>query len=112
MMTFKEQIKNDISAVFHNPEEHADVVSVRYNRRQYEIPVVINHDGARDRKKPSADNADGIFAADLTVYMSSYDLGIMPRKNTSIEIGGDIFNIVRAGCDAGEIKLELERLDE
>ena len=112
MMSFKEQIKSDIKEVFHNPDEHADITRVKYNRRQYEIPVVIDHDGVRDRKKPSSDNADGIFSADLTVYISSYDLNIMPRKNMRIEIGDDIYNIVKAGCDAGEIKLDLEMLDE
>lgn len=112
MKSFKELVEQDIRTVFHNAKEHADMTRVRYNGKDYEIPIIIDHAGARDRTKPSSDHADGIFIADLTVYISSYDLDIVPRKETQIEIGYDLYNIVKVGCDAGEIVLDLEVLDE
>lgn len=109
---FKAQIKRDIAAVFHNTDEHADMLKVEYNGKTYTLPVVVDHDGARERQQPSSDHADGIFIADLTVYMSFYDLKILPRKETEIVIDETTYNIVRVGFDAGEITLDLELLDE
>jgi hypothetical protein len=112
MAGFKAQIARDLKNVFHNAEEHADKVRVKYNGKPFCIPVVIDHEGARDRAKPSGDNADGIFVADLTVYISFYDLKIVPRKDTEIVIDETAYNIARVGFDAGEITLDLEMLDE
>ena len=112
MSGFKAQIERDLKEVFHNPEEHADMVTVEYNKKKYTIPVVIDHEGARDRAKPSSDHADGVFVADLTVYISFYDLKIVPRKETKIVIDETAYNIVRVGFEGGEITLDLELLDE
>lgn len=109
---FKAQVKNDIEAVFHNMEEHADMTKVKYNGVSYNIPIIIDHEGARDRQKPSSDNADGIFIADLRVYISFYDIKIPPRKETEIIIDDSTYNIIKVGFEAGEIVLDLEDLDE
>lgn len=109
---FKAQVKRDLAAVFHNQDEHADNLKVEYNGKMCNIPVVIDYDGARDRQQPSSDHADGIFIADMTVYISLYDLKIVPRKETKIIIDDTAYNIKRVGCDAGEITLDLEMLDE
>jgi hypothetical protein len=109
---FKAQAARDLKAVFHNANEHADKVTVEYNGKTCCIPVVIDHEGARDRTKPSGDNADGVFLVDLTVYISFFDLKIVPRKETAITIDGTEYNIARVGYDEGEITLDLECLDE
>lgn len=112
MPGFKAQAKRDLKTVFHNADEHADKIRVEYNGKVYKIPVVIDHEGAKDRAKPSSDHAGGIFIADLTVYISLYDLKIVPRKETAITICDTEYNIVKVGCDEGEITLDLEMLDE
>jgi len=110
---FKVLIKRDLDKVFHNANEHADMVDVVYNGRKYNIPVVIDSDGARDRKRMSSkDNADGIFIADMTVYINMRDIGIMPRKETHIVIDNTKYTIVKTGFDAGSITLDLEVYDE
>ena len=112
MAGFKAQVKRDLKAVFHNANEHADKRKVEYNGKKYYIPIVTDHEGARDRQQPSSDHADGIFVADLTVYISFYDLKIVPRKETEISIDDTVYSIVKVGCDEGEITLDLELLDE
>lgn len=112
MPGFKAQVKRDLKTVFHNPDEHADIMEVEYNGRKCKIPLVVDHEGARERQQPSSDHAGGIFIADMTVYVSLYDLKIVPRKETSITIDGYEYNIVKVGCDAGEITLDLELMDE
>jgi len=112
MAGFKAQAKRDLKTVFHNTDEHADKLRVEYNGKKYNIPVVVDHDGARDRVKPSSDNADGIFISDMTVYISFYDLKIVPRKETEIVIDGTAYNINKVDCLEGEITLDLELMDE
>ena len=112
MTGFKQQIKNDLKTVFHNEREHADKTKVFYNGKRYNIPIVIDSDGARERKKYIKDNADGVFISDMTVYVSFYDLKIVPRKETEIVIDETAYMIMRVGFDAGEIVLDLEVMDE
>lgn len=112
MSGFKEQVEHDIAAVFHNSEEFADLMEVEYNGETYNIPVVIDSEIAKERAKGSGDNSEGIFAVDSTAYISFSDLGIVPRKETEITLGGVVYSIVNVAFDVGEITLDLEMLDE
>ncbi|SHJ74471.1 hypothetical protein [Tepidibacter formicigenes] len=111
-MNLKEQMKRDVKAVFHNTDEFAEEMEIYYDGEYHTIPVILDYEGAQDRKKPSSDNAGGIFRVDVKLYVAFSDLNFMPRQGASIEIGDDIFNIVKVGNEAGEIILDLESLDE
>ena len=113
MSGFKAQAEHDIGAVFHNKEEFADLAEIEYNGEVYkDIPIVIDSEIAKERTKASGDNSVGIFAADITVFISFWDLQIMPRKETEIKIGGIEYSIVKTEFEEGEIILDLEMLDE
>ncbi|MCM1059663.1 MAG: hypothetical protein NC452_05160 [Eubacterium sp.] len=112
MSAFKSQLERDIAAVFQNAEEFADLMDVEYNGKNYNIPVVIDGEIAKERIKAAGDNSVGIYAADITAFISFKDLKIVPRKETEIVIGGVAYNIVTVAFDAGEITLDLEMLDE
>ena len=113
MSDFKAQVERDISAVFHNAEEFADLMEVEYNGKTYkDIPVVIDNEIAKEREKARGDNSVGIFSFDVTAFMSFKDLKIVPRKETKIVIGGVTYNIVQVAFDVGEITLDLELLEE
>lgn len=112
MSGFKSQVERDIAAVFHNSEEFADLMEVKYNGKSYNIPVVIDSEIAKERVKAAGDNSVGIFAADITAFISFKDLRIVPRKETEITIGGVTYGIINVAFDAGEITLDLEMLDE
>lgn len=113
MSGFKSQVEGDITRVFHNSEEFADLTEVEYNGKFYNnIPVVIDNDIAAERAKAAGDNSEGIFSVDITVFISFKDLKIVPRKETEITIGGVTYNIVKVAFDMGEITLDLEILDE
>jgi len=109
---FKDQTRRDLKTVFFNDEEHADKVAVEYNGKKYNIPVIFESDGERERVKVMRDNADGVYVSDMTVFISFYDLKIVPRKETEIVIDGTAYMIMRSGFDAGQITLELEVFDE
>lgn len=112
MSGFKDQIVRDIAAVFQNAEEFADFMDVEYNGKNYNIPVVIDSEIAKDRKKSVKDNSEGVYSVDITAFISFKDLGIVPRKETEIKIGGVEYSIVNVAFDVGEITLDLEMLDE
>lgn len=111
-MNFKEQLKRDVKDIFHNTKEFAEETEIHYNNNYYNIPIVLDYEGAQDRKKPSSDNVDGVFRVDVTMYVAYSDLNILPRQGAKIEVGDEIFRIAKVGNEAGEIILDLERLDE
>lgn len=111
-MNFKAQAERDLEAVFHNPSEHADVVEFWYDGNRYSMPIILDHAGAQDRKKPSMDNVDGIILVDLVMYVSLLDLKVTPKKGQRVEIGDDVYTIRKVEIEAGEIVLRLEMLDE
>lgn len=112
MSAFKDQIRRDITAVFNNTAEFAYALDVEYNGNVYNIPVVVDSDVAKERAKAGGDNSQGIYAVDLTVFISFEDLGIVPRKETEITIGGVQYSIVNVAFNMDEITLDLEMLTE
>ena len=111
-MNFKAQIERDVKRTFHNSEEFAETTVFYYNGTRYKAPIILDYDSAKDRKKPSADNADGIFLCDIKMYVAFSDIKVVPRKGLQIEIGEDYYKIVKAENENGEIVLYLEMLDE
>ena len=47
-MNFKDQVERDLTAVFHNSREHADVVEFWIDGIRYKGPVIIDDGGAQD----------------------------------------------------------------
>lgn len=111
-MNFKEQVERDITAVFHNSNEHADVLEFWISGTRYKGPVILDDGGAQDRKKPSTDHADGLFLVDLVMYVPLTLLKRIPKKDETVEIGDDVYTITKVHPEVGDIVLYLEGLTE
>lgn len=111
-MNFKAQIARDLTAVFHNSDEHADVLEFWIDGTRYKGPVILDDGGAQDRKKPSTDNVDGLILVDLVMYVPLSLLKKAPKKDLTVEIGDDVYTITKVHPEAGEIVLYLEMLTE
>ena len=111
-MNFKAQIERDLTAVFHNSGEHADVLEFWIGDTRYKGPVILDDGGAQDRKKPSTDHVDGLILVDLVMYAPISLLKTIPQKGQSLEIGDDVYTITKVHPEAGEIVLYLEMLTE
>ncbi|MEA5041372.1 MAG: hypothetical protein VB053_02410 [Oscillibacter ruminantium] len=111
-MNFKAQIERDLTAVFHNSGEHADVLEFWIGDTRYKGPVILDDGGAQDRKKPSTDHVDGLILVDLVMYAPLSLLKTIPKKGQSLEIGDDVYTITKVHPEAGEIVLYLEMLTE
>ena len=109
---FIAQLDRDRKRVFHNSREFAEIREIEYDGDYYKIPVVLDYEAAKDRKKPSADHAEGIFLVDLVVYIDLDDINRIPRKGNQISIDGDLYNIVTVENRHGEIVLNLEAFTE
>ncbi len=116
-MDFKAQLASDMK-VFHNCGEMATMTDVWYQGKKHYIPVIIDHTAAAERevRRGSGDNAEGFHTASCLVYMSLYDLGLVPKKGRQIEIDEagavNLYYIAKSDCEDGEIILELEMMDE
>lgn len=114
-MDFKAQILKDLK-VFHNPGEFATMTRIWYNGNCYTVPIVIDHETAKDRKTLVNDHAEGINLAEALVYMSLDDLGFMPKKGYTIEIeeagAVNMYEITKSDYEDGEIVLELGAFTE
>ena len=111
-MNFKAQIERDLTAVFHNSAEFADVLEFWIGGTRYKGSVILDDGGAQDRKKPSADHADGLVLVDLVMYAPLTLLKKAPEKGQNVEIGDDVYTITKVHPEAGEIVLYLEMLTE
>ena len=109
---FKEQLARDLTAVFHNSAEHADVLEFWIDGIRYKGPVIIDDGGAQDRTKPSTDHVDGLVLVDLVMYAPLSLLKTIPRKGLNVEIGDHIYQISKVHPEAGEVVLYLEMLTE
>ena len=111
-MNFKAQVERDLTTVFHNSNEHADVLEFWISGTRYKGPVILDDGGAQDRKKPSTDHVDGLILVDLVMYATLSLLKRTPKKDETVEIGDHIYQITKVHPEAGEIVLYLEGLTE
>ena len=111
-MNFKAQTERDLTEVFHNSTEHADIVEFWISGTRYKGPVILDDGGAQDRKKPSTDHVDGLVLVDLVMYVPLSLLKRTPKKGEPVEIGDDLYTITKVHPEAGEIVLYLEGLSE
>ncbi len=111
-MGFKAQIQKDLKTVFHNPKEHADVLEFWINDTRYKTAVIIEDSKLNERKKPSSDHADGLTLVALVMYVPLEAISEVPKKDFTLEMQGESYNIAKVVTEAGEIVLYLEALDE
>ena len=111
-MNFKAQTERDLTEVFHNSTEHADIVEFWISGTRYKGPVILDDGGAQDRKKPSTDHVDGLVLVDLVMYVPLSLLKRTPKKGEPVEIGDDLYTITKVHPEAGEIVRYLEGLTE
>lgn len=114
-MDFKAQLIKDM-ATFHNPGEFATETDIWYDGEHYGVPLILDHETAKERRQLVDDNADGIHAVEVVAYIAQTDIGFVPRKNHNIEIdiAGSVmmYTILKSSNEDGEIILELGAFDE
>lgn len=128
-MNFKDVIAQDIHNVFLNPQEFAEIRTVRYDGVEYaDIPVSLQELEAADRQRLSvsgfgkgrSDGAAGLYQKSCVLFCAVSDLeGKVPKQGNTMQIntreGGIHFrrySIGLVGNEMGMLRLELEAIGE
>ncbi|MEA5057768.1 MAG: hypothetical protein VB047_09465 [Anaerotignum propionicum] len=101
-----------MTAVFHNSNEHAEILEFWIGDTRYKGPVIVDDGGAQDRKKPSSDHVDGLVLVDLVMYVPLSLLKTTPKRGQTVEIDDDVYTISKVHIEVGEVVLYLEVLTE
>lgn len=121
-MGFKEMVARDNRKVFLNPDELAEIRTVRYDGGEpyRDIPVVIESPGAerRENSQISRDHMYGLHTASAVLYCARDDLGSkLPRPGDKIEISigtgedfYDCYHVASAADQMGMLRIELEAM--
>lgn len=127
--TFKQLLMRDVHQVFLNPEELAELRTIRYDGAEYpDIPVSLQEPECTERQRLSAsgfgrggtDGAAGLHQFCGVLFCARSDLGgTVPKQGNSIQIstqtGGAFFRryfVGRVGCEMGMLVIDLEGTGE
>ena len=128
-MNFKDILAQDIHNVFLNPQEFAEIRTVRYDGETYpDIPLSLQELEAADRQRLSAcgfgrggtDGTPGLHQVGGVLFCAVSDLGgKIPKQGNTIQIstreGGTYFRrytVGLVGCEMGMLRIELEGIGE
>lgn len=124
-MTFKEQMRADITETFLNQNEHAELCHVKYWRRgdandpdEMDMMVVTDSDGNmnsgwnKNKSQPRVGNDPALYQIDRVIYVAEADFPVVPRKNRNIQIDKKKYNILSVAKQGGMLEIELRRMDE
>lgn len=111
--TFKDCVAQDVQTVFFNLNEFAEE---RYIDDKGLIPCITQHPGVNERAahweggaKQSFDQ--GMYKADLLLYVKQQDYGPMPKSDKLITLDKKRdYKIKSCSLKAGVYRMELERV--
>lgn len=113
-MNFKAQIDKDISQVFHNSGEFAEMLYFYLDGEPRKAKGVLDYSEYNERRRGNnnQDKAEGIYNVDLIMYIALQDLGKLPRRGQELEINDEIYTIEKVKNEMGELTIHLKRLME
>lgn len=111
-MNFKSQVENDLKKVFHDSNVFAENIEFWCNGNRYYVPVTLDYTGSSDRKKSSSDHIEGLNQIDLTMYIPLSVMRKIPKRGQQVEIGDEIYTILKVENEMGELVLKLGMIDE
>ncbi len=104
-MTFKEQIKSDIGAVFLNNQEFGEIHSV--NGKQ--INVIIDNSELIERAKITGTAAhDGVYSANTLIFVSAADMPKRPNVGSLLNLDGLDYKVINCTAEGGVYSIELK----
>lgn len=123
-LRFKDCAAADIHAVFLNPDELAEIRTIRYDGETY-TDIRVVEVGPKESKRSSvvqmqSDFGQGLYKRTIILYVAEKDLdGSKPEQGTRLSMndkqGGTFFHkyrVAESGTEMGMFRLELEEIDE
>lgn len=103
-MTFKEQIRADVSAVFLNLEEFA----VEHTINGKVMPAIVDNNELIEREKKAKSDMDGVNVKTTLIYVRARDFGALPPVGYSLRLDGMTYLITDAINEDGVYSIQLE----
>ncbi|MDD4599626.1 MAG: hypothetical protein PHQ46_00975 [Negativicutes bacterium] len=94
----------DISAVFLNTDKFAGM----HNINGQQIACIIDEDISKQRGTRQSENFDGIYARQLTVFISESELGYRPEQDQKMTVDGEWYMVIDCAAAGGMLEIELE----
>ena len=97
MSLFKELIARDIHRTFLRTDLFADMHEV--NGRM--MPILIDDSARDEREKRFSDYTDGMYAADLLIYVAASDYGALPAYGSLVTFDSADYTVATAADEGG-----------
>lgn len=94
-MGFKEQLKEDLDAVFYNPDEFAE----RHCINGENVDIVVDNDALAELFIQRQIHTEQIFTDSIMFYVRKCDLGFEPVPGQYINYDGDGYKITDVKTD-------------
>lgn len=104
-MTFKDCMREDVAAVFFNPDEHADAGHTIDGKP---MTVIFDDVESVEREKRMKSHMDGVFAHQKLIYVMAAEFGPLPAQGRLINLDGKVYSVADATDEDGAYALTLE----
>lgn len=102
--SFKEVMRDDVSGVFMNAEEFADIHIVDGKR----MTVLIDDNEIIEREKKMKSNMDGVFVKQKLIYVKPEEFGAIPAVGRAIMLDGKPYRVLDATDEDGLYAILME----
>ena len=107
-MGFQDIIRKDISSVFLQAEEFAEVLNVNGKN----MLALLDDSELQERETYKSDPADGIYENALTMYVPAAEYGQQPKVGNIMRIGSDrVFTVRECIEENGLYKITMTRTE-
>ena len=103
-MTFKEQIRADISAVFLNLEEFG----VEHTINGKKMAALVDENELIEREKKAKSDMDGVNTKITLIYVRARDFGALPPVGYALRLDGSVYRVLDAINEDGLYSITLE----
>ena len=103
-MTFKEIIRDDISAVFMNLDEFA----VKHDINGKNIPCVVDNNELIERSKKAKSDMDGVNVKTTLIFVKARNFGALPPVGYALRLDGVSYIVTDAMNEDGLYSIHLE----
>ncbi len=122
-MSFREMLDNDISSVFLNTNEFAELCTIIYNKETFrDIPAMFTDDSQQPRRriqgeKIGLDHVQGLYTSAAELFCKASDLhDVQPERGTLLRInrgqGFRRYTVAYSSVEGGMFRVGLEAVSE
>ena len=105
-MNFKDILKRDVTSVFLNNLEFADIHDID----GVKMRCIIDNNELEERKKLYSQHSDGIFEGKILIYVRAEDIGMMPGVSKRLYLDGEAYRVEETMDEYGMYSIVLEAI--